>query len=78
MPVVIRIGRFKIVIYPKDHAPAHVHVLAENAEAKFELKSGKCIAAIGYASHTLNELERLVKENSDLLMEAWKTYEGEE
>jgi len=78
MPVVIRLGRFKFVIYPKDHAPAHVHVIAPKAEAKFDIRSGKCIAAYGFTTRTLNTLQKVVERNRDLLEEAWKDYEGEE
>jgi hypothetical protein len=78
MPVVIRFGRFKFNIYPKDHAPAHVHVLCPKAEAKFDIRSGRCIAAYGFAAHTLNQLQDIVMRNRDLLMEAWRDYEGEE
>ena len=78
MPVVIRFGRFKFIIYPKDHAPAHVHVVAGKAEAKFDLRSGRCVAAWGFAEHTLNDLQKIVERNCDLLTEAWKDYEGEE
>ena len=78
MPVVLRFGRFKFIIYPKDHAPAHIHVVAGTAEAKFDLKTGKCIAAWGFAEHTLKHLQRIVRDNSDLLLEAWKDYEGED
>jgi nitrite reductase/ring-hydroxylating ferredoxin subunit len=78
MPVIVRFGRFKFVVYPKDHAPAHVLVLGPKAEAKFDIRSGECIAAYGFAAHTLNQLKDIVMRNSDLLMEAWRDYEGED
>ncbi len=78
MPVVLRFGRFKFIVYPQDHKPAHVHVMANGAEAKFELKSGKCIAAWGFAEYTINDLQKIVRKNRDFLMEAWKDNEGEE
>jgi hypothetical protein len=27
MPAVLRVGRLRVVFYPNDHPPAHVHVL---------------------------------------------------
>jgi hypothetical protein len=36
MPTVLRIGGLRVVIYPDDHFPAHVHVLGEG-EAIFLL-----------------------------------------
>lgn len=78
MPVVLRFGRFKFVIHPQDHSPAHVHVFAGDAEAKFDIESGRCIAVHGFAARTINQLSKVVLENTDLLTEAWKDYEGQE
>jgi hypothetical protein len=37
MPVVYRIGGLRVVIWPNDHRPAHVHVKAGEGEAVFNL-----------------------------------------
>lgn len=37
MPTVLRIGSLRVVIYPNDHRPAHVHVIGEGCEAVFNL-----------------------------------------
>lgn len=37
MPTVLRIDGLRVVIYPNDHRPAHVHVIGADAEAVFEL-----------------------------------------
>lgn len=37
MPTVLRIGGLRVVIYPNDHRPAHVHVLGADGEAIFIL-----------------------------------------
>ncbi len=78
MPVVVRFGRFKFVIYPKDHRPAHVHVVSPSAEAKFDLATGQCLASWGYSQRTIGQLQSLVDSNRDLLKEAWEEYEGQE
>ena len=36
MPTVLRIGGLRVVIYPNDHRPAHVHVIGDG-EAVFIL-----------------------------------------
>ena len=33
----LRAGAFRIVVYPNDHRPAHVHVIGQGHEAVFEL-----------------------------------------
>ena len=37
MPTVLRIGGLRVVIYPNDHRPAHVHVIGGGCEAVFNL-----------------------------------------
>lgn len=37
MPTVKRIGGLRVVIYPNDHRPAHVHVIGNGCEAVFRL-----------------------------------------
>lgn len=37
MPVVYRFGGLRVVIYPNDHRPAHVHVKGAEGEAVFIL-----------------------------------------
>lgn len=37
MPTVLRINGLRVVIYPNDHHPAHVHVTGAGGEAVFNL-----------------------------------------
>ncbi len=37
MPTVLRIDHLRVVIYPNDHRPAHVHVVGGGCEAVFNL-----------------------------------------
>ena len=37
MPTVLRIAGLRVVIYPNDHRPAHVHVSGADSEAVFIL-----------------------------------------
>jgi hypothetical protein len=41
MPTIVRIGGLRVVIYPNDHSPEHVHVIGANCEAVFELNCPK-------------------------------------
>ena len=38
MPTVLRIGAWRVVIYPNDHRPSHVHVIGQGCEAVFDLQ----------------------------------------
>lgn len=37
MPTVLRLNALRVVIYPADHRPAHVHVWGQGGEAVFIL-----------------------------------------
>jgi len=37
MPTVLRLGALRVVVYPNDHRPAHVHVIGNGCEAVFRL-----------------------------------------
>jgi len=38
MPTVLTIDALRVVIYPNDHRPAHVHVIGPDEEAVFNLQ----------------------------------------
>lgn len=63
MPVVLRFGRFRFVIYSRDHVPAHVHVLAPDAEAKFDIETGEALAVYGFNQKTVTRLGKIVTDN---------------
>jgi hypothetical protein len=77
MPVVMKIGRLKFIVYFKDHRPAHVHVLAPDCEAKFKISDGNCLSSTGFSKKAVLEISKLVIKHSSLLEEAWREYEGE-
>jgi hypothetical protein len=37
MPTVLRLGALRVVVYPNDHRPAHVHVIGGGCEVVFRL-----------------------------------------
>lgn len=37
MPTILRLDSLRVVIYPNDHRPAHVHVIGPDGEAVFFL-----------------------------------------
>jgi hypothetical protein len=37
MPTVLRFDGLRVVVYPNDHRPAHVHVMGRGCEAVFAL-----------------------------------------
>jgi len=63
MPTLLRLDGFRIVIYPNDHSPAHVHVIGTTAEAIFELNCPE-------GPVTLRESYRLKTQDLQPLIEA--------
>ena len=41
MPTVLKIFGLRVVIYPNDHRPAHVHIIGHGCEAVFNLHCPK-------------------------------------
>jgi hypothetical protein len=37
MPTIARLGAVRVVVYPNDHRPAHVHLIGADSEAIFNL-----------------------------------------
>ena len=38
MPTLLRLDGLRVIIYPNDHRPAHVHVVGNGCEAVFHLQ----------------------------------------
>jgi hypothetical protein len=76
MPTILRLDGFRVVIYPNDHSPAHVHVIGTTAEAVFELHctEGPVTLRESY-NFKKRELRRLMKEldwQLSLLCDEWE------
>lgn len=41
MPTVLTVFKLRVVIYPNDHRPAHVHIIGNGCEAVFNLHCPK-------------------------------------
>ena len=82
MPTVLRIGALRVVIYPNDHRPAHVHVIGQGHEAVFELDrplSGVTLREnYGFARRVVARIEEALVLNMELLLAAWERIHGEE
>jgi hypothetical protein len=71
-PTLLRVRGLRVVIYPKDHAPPHVHVLdREGNEAKFRLSDLVCVYNKGFTQKTINEMEGFLRTRTQTLWEAW-------
>jgi hypothetical protein len=79
VPTVSRIGGLRVVIYPNDHRPAHVHVIGDG-EAVFvlhcpdgppELREG-----YGFNRSDVNRILAALAERLAILCEEWSEIHG--
>jgi Domain of unknown function (DUF4160) len=78
MPTIIREDGFRVVIYPNDHIPAHVHVLKGGGEVRIDLGSikGSIAPSLMSVSGKISDKDvakalRLVDKNQSELLDEW-------
>jgi hypothetical protein len=80
MVTVERIGGLRVVIYPNDHRPAHVHVIGKGYEAVFKLNCPKGPPALrenyGIPASELARIKAALEEKTALLCAEWRRIHG--
>jgi hypothetical protein len=80
MPTVFRFDGLRVVIYPNDHRPAHIHVIGAGLEAVFNLN---CLVGpvelrenYGFLRQKLARIERVLNEHLEELCRSWEGFHG--
>lgn len=80
MPTVLRIDGLRVVIYPNDHPPAHVHVVGADVKTSFLLNCPDGPAAgrvvIKLSRRQVERIEVALNENLRLLCDTWRDMHG--
>jgi len=76
VPTVLRIDGLRVVIYPNDHPPAHVHVIGRGWVVMVDLIGPEIREVIGCNEREARRVLRLVADRQMMLMEAWRRYHG--
>lgn len=76
MPTVLLIDGLRVVIYPNDHPPAHVHVIGPGWVVVVNLIGLHLREVIGCDERQARRVLRLVGERRDTLLEAWRRIHG--
>jgi hypothetical protein len=78
MPTVLRLGRYRVAIYPNDHRPPHVHVIGDGHEAVFELgREGLVLREnYGFSRSEIAAIRREIEAQSAVLLAAWERIHG--
>lgn len=73
MPTVLRVGPYRFFFFSGDrNEQPHIHVRRDKSEAKFWLGPVRLARQIGFAPHELRTVEKIVGDNEQLLLEAWR------
>ena len=77
MPTVLIIGGWRVVIYPNDHRPAHVHVIGGGGEAVFNLAGELELRENhGFDSKSLRRIWAELQNNQAHLITNWEDIHG--
>ena len=80
MPTVLRLDGLRVVIYPNDHRPAHVHVVGSDAECVFDLRCPDGPPLIrqnfGFSRARLTGIAREIGMALGRLCEEWRLRHG--
>ncbi len=75
MATILRFDGWRVVIYPNDHRPPHVHVIGHDAEAVFWLNCPhgppEPARIAGLAHHTLSRIRKRLEAHAHLLCLHW-------
>jgi len=76
VPTVLRLDGLRVVIYPNDHPPAHVHVIGPGWVVVVDLLGPEVREVIGCNEREARRVLRLVADRQIMLVEAWRRYHG--
>ena len=76
MPTVLRIGSLRVVIYPNDHPPAHVHVLGPDWVVVINLVGPVVREVINCSERQARRALGLIMSHEAELMDAWNRLHG--
>ncbi len=81
MPTVMLIDGLRVVIYPNDHEPAHVHVMGDGCEARFALHGAdgqvELIENYGFKGRAVLKIRAALAKRQEALVEKWREIHGE-
>lgn len=80
MPTVLRIGALRVVVYPNDHRPAHVHVMGRGNEVVLQLNVSDGSVSVrenyGFSRKEVAVIARVLVQNLTLLAAEWERIHG--
>ncbi|MFZ3052288.1 MAG: DUF4160 domain-containing protein [Sulfuricurvum sp.] len=75
MPTVLRVGGYRFFFFSNEAGePSHIHIQEGKKLAKFWLDPVMIASSSNFKAFELNQLEKLVIENKELLQRSWNGY----
>ncbi|HWY55041.1 MAG TPA: DUF4160 domain-containing protein [Terriglobales bacterium] len=80
MPTVLRFEELRVVVYPNDHRPAHIHVIGRGCEAVFNLNCPpgpvKLRENYGFSRREITHIGKVLTDHMAELWAAWESIHG--
>jgi len=80
VPTALRFAGLRVVIYPNDRRPAHVHVIGDGHEAVFNLHCPQGPPRLrenyGFSRQEVGRIAEVLAENLAKLCDGWVTIHG--
>ena len=80
MPTILLFNGLRVVIYPNDHRPEHVHVIGNECEAVFNLNCAEGPPTLrenyGFAKRRLEIIADQLADHLTLLCSKWRDIHG--
>lgn len=80
VPTVLRFAGLRVVVYPNDHRPAHVHIIGGGHEAVFNLNCPAGPAELrenyGFSRREITMIETVLGKHEEQLCRAWEEIHG--
>ena len=74
-PTLLKVGPYRFFFFSREEERPHVHVVSAEGEAKFWLEPTIALAQYeGFKRAQLRKLQKIVEENYEEFIEAWKTH----
>lgn len=81
MPTALRFDGLRVVIYPNDHRPAHVHVIGVGCEAVFQLNCPEGPPELRenyrFPARELTRIKAVLAKHAIALCHEWETLHGQ-
>jgi len=81
MPTTHRFEGLRVVVYPNDHRPAHVHVIGGGREAVFNLNCGEGPVELRenyrFSRREVTHIQAVLESHREELCRAWENIHGD-